>query len=189
MAVTISGLPFCLFSNCDGLGAACATSCLRPAHRFVLQSRHERGAAFFWPHAGRRWIPSRRGVCRLSRDVPLTGPQLVKLNRLDEALAGSHKDVEILPKSVAANNGVGVGAGPAGALPGSRAIFPRRPSKWHQSRLKRLLQAGHGCCLGIRRRDCRNAEKYESDAFDFYLNTSGLLQRWRSCGRTGPVVY
>ena len=105
------------------------------------------------------------------QNAPLTGPQLVKLGRLDEALAAFRQDVEILPKSVAANNGMGVVLDLMGRYPEARQAFAQAIKVASKPLEKALAQRAMAVAWGFAG-DCKNAEKYESEAFDFYLNTS-----------------
>ena len=109
--------------------------------------------------------------CLAFQESPLTGPQLVKLGRLDEALAVFRQDVEILPKSVAAHNGVGVVLDLMGRYPEAREAFSQAIAVASKPLDKALAQRAMAIARGFAG-ECKGAEKYESSAFDFYLNTS-----------------
>jgi len=105
------------------------------------------------------------------RGWQLTAPQLVREGRLDEALAAFRAEVAEFPKSVPANNGVGVVLDLQGHFTEARQ-FLTQAIKVARTPLERAVaQRAMAVSYGFSG-DCKGAEKYESSAFDFYLNTS-----------------
>jgi tetratricopeptide (TPR) repeat protein len=101
----------------------------------------------------------------------LTAPQLVREGRLEEALAAFRAEVAEFPKSVPANNGVGVVLDVLGRYTEARQ-FLTQAIKVARTPLERAVaQRAMAVSYGFSG-DCKGAEKYESSAFDFYLNTS-----------------
>jgi tetratricopeptide (TPR) repeat protein len=101
----------------------------------------------------------------------LTAPQLVREGRLDEALAAFRAEVAEFPKSVPAYNGVGVVLDLLGRYTEARQ-FLTQAIKVARTPLERAVaQRAMAVSYGFSG-DCKGAEKYESSAFDFYLNTS-----------------
>ncbi|HVY93651.1 MAG TPA: tetratricopeptide repeat protein [Bryobacteraceae bacterium] len=106
-----------------------------------------------------------------AQDRPLTGAQLVRLNRLPEALSAFRADLELAPKSVAANNGVGVVLDLLGRYDEARPYFAKAikvaPSNSERVGALRAMAIAWGFAG-----NCRNAEKYEQEAFDLYIRTN-----------------
>jgi tetratricopeptide (TPR) repeat protein len=103
-----------------------------------------------------------------AQERPLTGPQLVRLNRLPEALAAFRAQLEVSPKSVAANNGVGVVLDLLGRYSEARTYFAKAikvaPNNAEKVGALRAMAIAWGFAG-----NCRNAEKYEREAFDLYI--------------------
>jgi len=106
-----------------------------------------------------------------AQERPLTGPQLVRLNRLPEALAAFRADLELAPNSVAANNGVGVVLDLLGRYDEARTYFAKAikvaPNNTEKVGALRAMAIAWGFAG-----NCRNAEKYEQEAFDLYIRTN-----------------
>jgi tetratricopeptide (TPR) repeat protein len=103
------------------------------------------------------------------QDQPFTGPQLVNRGQLEEALAVFRQDLEILPNSVAANNGVGVVLDLLGRYAEGRQYFSKAIQVAAKPSEKVLALRAMAVAWGFAG-DCRSAEKYESAAYDLYVN-------------------
>jgi tetratricopeptide (TPR) repeat protein len=122
-----------------------------------------------WPH--RRDSHSSRLTVSGLPGWQQTGPELIRQGKLEEALAVYRAEAEASPKSVAANNGVGVVLDLMGRYSEARhyltqAIKAAR-TPFDRALAQRAMAIGHGFAG-----DCKGAEKYESSAFEFYLGTS-----------------
>ncbi len=106
-----------------------------------------------------------------AQERPLTGPQLVRLNRLPEALAAFRADLELAPKSVPANNGVGVVLDLLGRYEEARAYFAQAIKAASGTAEKAGALRAMAIAWGFAG-NCRNAEKYEQEAFDLYIRTN-----------------
>ncbi|HEY4086918.1 MAG TPA: tetratricopeptide repeat protein [Bryobacteraceae bacterium] len=106
-----------------------------------------------------------------AQQAPLTGPQLVRLNRLPEALSAFRADLELAPKSVAANNGIGVVLDLLGRYDEARTYFAKAiksaPNNSEKVGALRAMAIAWGFAG-----NCRNAEKYEREAFDLYISSN-----------------
>jgi tetratricopeptide (TPR) repeat protein len=110
-------------------------------------------------------------ACPAFQQPPLTGAQLVNRGQLEEALAAFRQDLELLPNSVAANNGVGVVLDLLGRYEEARPYF----SQAIKVASKPSEKVGALRAMAIARGfagDCRSGEKYEAEAYDLYLNAS-----------------
>jgi tetratricopeptide (TPR) repeat protein len=105
------------------------------------------------------------------QERPLTGPQFVRLNRLPEALAAFRADLELAPKSVAANNGVGVVLDLLGRYNEARPYFAKAIKVASTTTEKLGALRAMAVAWGFAG-NCRSAEKYEQEAFDLYISTS-----------------
>jgi tetratricopeptide (TPR) repeat protein len=106
-----------------------------------------------------------------AQERPLTGPQLVRLDRLPEALAAFRADLELAPKSVAANNGVGVVLDLLGRYDEARTYFANAIKAASNTSEKVGALRAMAIAWGFAS-DCRKAERYEQEAFDLYLSTN-----------------
>ena len=106
-----------------------------------------------------------------AQERPLTGPELVRLNRLPEALAAFRADLEVAPKSVAANNGVGVVLDLLGRYDEARTYFAKAIKAASTTPEKVGALRAMAIAWGFVN-NCRNAEKYEQEAFDLYISTN-----------------
>jgi tetratricopeptide (TPR) repeat protein len=104
----------------------------------------------------------------------LTGPQLLAQGRLDEALAEFRQDVEALPKSVAAHNGVGVVLDLMGRYGEAQVAFSQAIKVAQKPLDRALAQRAMAIAHGFAG-DCRGAEKYETDAYEFYVSTQDFI--------------
>ena len=107
------------------------------------------------------------------QEPSITGPQLVNRSQLEEALAVFRQDLEILPNSVAANNGVGVVLDLLGRYEEGRRYFSQAIKVAAKPSEKVLALRAMAVAWGFAG-DCGKAEKYESDAYDLYVNASDL---------------
>jgi tetratricopeptide (TPR) repeat protein len=107
-----------------------------------------------------------------AQDDP-SGPQLVRLGRLDDALRVYLRDVEAAPKSVAANNGAGVVLDLMGRSPQARTYFGAAIRSSHSPGEKAQAQRAMAISYGFAG-DCRGVQKYDGEAFDFYLGASAF---------------
>ena len=105
------------------------------------------------------------------QERPLTGPQLVRLNRLPEALAAFRADLELAPQSVAANNGVGVVLDLLGRYDEARPYFAKAIKVASTGTEKVGALRAMAIAWGFAG-NCRNAEKYEQEAFDLYISSN-----------------
>lgn len=110
-------------------------------------------------------------VTGAAQERPLTGPQLVRLNRLPEALAAFRADLELAPKSVATNNGVGVVLDLLGRYDEARPYFAKAIKVASTTTEKVGALRAMAIAWGFAR-NCRSAEKYEQEAFDLYISTN-----------------
>lgn len=106
-----------------------------------------------------------------AQERPLTGPELVRLNRLPEALAVFHADLELAPKSIAANNGVGVVLDLLGRYGEARIYFTKAIKAASSNTEKVGTLRAMAIAWGFAG-NCRNAEKYEREAFDLYISAN-----------------
>ncbi|HVW08727.1 MAG TPA: tetratricopeptide repeat protein [Bryobacteraceae bacterium] len=106
-----------------------------------------------------------------AQERPLTGPQLVRLNRLPEALSAFRADLELAPKSVAANNGVGVVLDLLGRYGEARPYFAKAIQVASTGTERVGALRAMAIAWGFAG-NCRNAEKYEQEAFNIYLGTN-----------------
>jgi tetratricopeptide (TPR) repeat protein len=121
-------------------------------------------------------------VCRLCAPASaialqsprLTGPQLVGQGRLEEALAEFQQGVAVAPKSVAANNGAGVVLDLMGRYAEAQTYFTQAIRVAAKPLDRALAQRAMAIARGFAG-DCKGAEKYENDAFDFYLATQDFV--------------
>lgn len=101
----------------------------------------------------------------------LTGPELIRQGKLEEALAAYRAEVESAPKSVAGNNGAGVVLDLMGRYTEAQHYFAQaiKASRTPLDRAlaQRVMAIAHGFAG-----DCKGAEKFEASAFEFYLGTS-----------------
>lgn len=105
------------------------------------------------------------------QERPLTGPQLVRLNRLPEALVAFRADLELAPKSVAGNNGVGVVLDLLGRYDEARTYFAKAIKVASTGTEKVGALRAMAIAWGFTG-NCRNAEKYEQEAFDLYISSN-----------------
>lgn len=105
------------------------------------------------------------------QENPLTGAQLVNRGQLEEALGVFRRDLEILPKSVAANNGVGVVLDLMGRYAEARRYFSQAIKVASRPQDKILAWRAMAIAWGFAG-DCRSAGKYDTDAYELYLNAS-----------------
>jgi tetratricopeptide (TPR) repeat protein len=111
------------------------------------------------------------GLAVAFQAAPLSGAQLIGQGRFEEALAEFRRDIQLLPKSVAANNGAGVALDLMGRYAEAQPYFTQAIKLAAKPLDKALAQRSMAIAHGFAG-DCKGAEKYESDAYDFYLNTS-----------------
>jgi tetratricopeptide (TPR) repeat protein len=107
----------------------------------------------------------------VAQESPLTGPQLIRLNRLPEALSAFRADLELDPKSVAANNGVGVVLDLLGRYEEARTYFAKAIKVATNNTEKVGALRAMAVAWGFVS-NCRNAEKYEQEAFDLYISSA-----------------
>jgi tetratricopeptide (TPR) repeat protein len=123
----------------------------------------------------KRYIPVASTLLLLAgvgvRGWQLTAPQLVREGRLDEALAAFRAEVAEFPKSVPANNGMGVVLDLLGRYTEARQYLTQAIKVAKTPLEHAVAQRAMAVSYGFSG-DCKGAEKYESSAFDFYLNTS-----------------
>jgi tetratricopeptide (TPR) repeat protein len=112
-----------------------------------------------------------RHILLASMLLQLTAPQLVREGRLDEALAAFRAEVAEFPKSVPANNGVGVVLDLMGRYTEARQYLTQAIKVAKTPLEHAVAQRAMAVSFGFSG-DCKGAEKYESSAFGFYLNTS-----------------
>jgi tetratricopeptide (TPR) repeat protein len=97
------------------------------------------------------------------------GPQLVHDGRLEEALDVFRRGAEAVPKSVAANNGVGVVLDLLGRYTEARKYFSQAikaaPTPLEKAQAQRALAIAFGFAG-----DCRGAEKADRDAYEYFLD-------------------
>ena len=105
------------------------------------------------------------------QEPSLTGPQLVNRGQLEEALAVFRQDLEILPNSIAANNGVGVVLDLLGRYAEGRPYFTQAIKAASRPSEKVLALRAMAIAWGFAG-DCRSAAKYETDAYELYVNGS-----------------
>jgi tetratricopeptide (TPR) repeat protein len=105
------------------------------------------------------------------QEPSLTGPQLVNRGQLEEALAVFRQDLKILPNSPAANNGVGVVLDLLGRYAEGRQYFTQAIKVASKPSEKVLALRAMAVAWGFAG-NCRNAAKYETDAYELYLNAS-----------------
>ena len=106
-----------------------------------------------------------------AQEPSLTGPQLVRFNRLPEALAAFRADLELAPKSVAANNGVGGVLDLLGRYDEARTYFAQAIKVAASNTEKVGALRAMAIAWGFAG-NCRNAAKYEQEAFDLYIRTN-----------------
>ena len=106
-----------------------------------------------------------------AQERPLTGPELVRLNRLPEALVAFRADLEVAPKSVAANNGVGVVLDLLGRYDEARTYFAKAIKVASTGTEKVGALRAMAIAWGFAG-NCSKAEKYEREAFDLYISSS-----------------
>jgi tetratricopeptide (TPR) repeat protein len=109
--------------------------------------------------------------CVAFQSPTLTGPQLVRQGKLAEALAVFRQDVEAEPKSVAANNGAGVVLDLMGRYPEARQYFTQAIKVASTPLDKVAALRAMAVAWGFVG-DCKNAEQYDSAAYQLYLNGS-----------------
>lgn len=99
-----------------------------------------------------------------------TGVQLVNAGHFEEALAAFQAALQADPKSVAANNGAGVALDLMGRYPEAQRYFTAA-IKFGRTRLEKAL-AERAMAIGYGfAGDCGSAEKLETRAFEFYVET------------------
>jgi tetratricopeptide (TPR) repeat protein len=103
--------------------------------------------------------------------APPSGAQLINQGRFEEALAEFQRDIQLLPKSVAANNGAGVALDLMGRYAEAQPYFAQAIKVAAKPLDKALAQRSMVVSHGFAG-DCKGAEKYATDAYGFYLNTS-----------------
>src|SRR5689334_3925693 len=100
-----------------------------------------------------------------------SGAQLIRAGRFEEALKAFASDLAADPKSATANNGAGVALDLMGRYTEARRYFQAAikaaRSPLERTLAQRAMAIGYGFAA-----DCRNAEKLERHAFDFYLETN-----------------
>ena len=116
-------------------------------------------------------IAASGGESQTPPDGPVSGSQLIREGRLEEALRGYLQAVESSPKSVAANTGAGVALDLLGRYAEaqtflSRAILAAR-APVDKAQAQRVMAISHGFAA-----DCRGAEKYDRAAYEFYRSQS-----------------
>jgi len=100
----------------------------------------------------------------------LTGVQLIRAGRLEQALQAFEADLAADPQSASANNGAAVALDLMGRFAEARLYFSaaikgaRAPLE--RALAERAMAIGHGFAS-----DCEEAEKLEKRAFGFYLET------------------
>ena len=99
----------------------------------------------------------------------VSGSQLIREGRLEEALAGYTQAVRAAPKSAAANSGAGVVLDLLGRYDEARADFAQAikfaSSPAEKVKIERALAISYGFT-----RDCRGAEKADRSAYEYFLN-------------------
>jgi len=95
----------------------------------------------------------------------------VNRGQLEEALVVFRHDLEILPKSVAANNGAGVVLDLMGRYAEARQYFSRAIRVASRPQDKVLAWRAMAIAWGFAG-DCRSAGKYDTDAYELYLSAS-----------------
>src|SRR5215831_8910521 len=111
------------------------------------------------------------GVAAAFQATPLTGAQLISQGKFEEALAEFRQEIQVLPKSVAANNGAGVALDLMGRYAEAQTYFTQAIKVAAKPLDKALAQRAMTIAHGFAG-DCKGAEKYGNDAYGFYLNTS-----------------
>ncbi len=126
------------------------------------------------------------GMCFAFQEPALTGPQLVRLNRLPEALAVFRQDVEMAPKSVAAYNGVGVVLDLLGRYEEARVSFGKAikvaATPTEKLGALRAMAVAYGFAG-----DCKNAEKYGSQAYELYRASSDFYNAGEAADEIGRL--
>jgi len=123
-----------------------------------------------------RLIPIALGLIPVSpslafQEQSLNGAQLVNRGQLEEALVVFRRDLELLPNSVAANNGVGVVLDLLGRYAEARPYFSQAIKVASKPSEKVVALRAMAIARGFAG-DCRGGEKYEIEAYDLYLNAS-----------------
>jgi tetratricopeptide (TPR) repeat protein len=103
-----------------------------------------------------------------------SGPELIRQGKFEEALAVYRADIEASPKSVAANNGAGVALDLLGRFTEAQQYFTQAIKATRTPLERAVAQRAMAIAHGFAG-DCKGAEKFESDAFDFYLGTSDFF--------------
>ena len=111
------------------------------------------------------------GLSPAFQERPLTGAQLVNRGQLEEALVAFRHDLEILPKSVAANNGAGVALDLMGHYAEARQYFSQAIKLASRPQEKVLAWRAMAIAWGFAG-DCRSAGKYDTEAYELYLSAS-----------------
>jgi Flp pilus assembly protein TadD len=99
----------------------------------------------------------------------VSGSQLIREGRLQEALAGYSQAVAATPKSTAANSGAAVVLDLLGRYQEARTYFAQA-IRWaatpdEKVKIERALAISYGFT-----RDCRGAEKADRTAYEYFLN-------------------
>lgn len=118
--------------------------------------------------------------------APLSGPQLVSLGRLEDALAEFRQGVEASPRSVAANNGAGVVLDLMGRYAEAQPYFNQAIKVAAKPLDRALAQRAMAIAHGFAG-DCKGAEKYEADAFEFYSTTQDFYNAGEVADEAGRL--
>ncbi len=100
----------------------------------------------------------------------ITTSQLIRQGRLDEALAVLRQAVKESPRSLDANNGLGVVLDLMGQYTEAQEYFANAIKSAAKPLDRALAQRAMAIAHGFAG-ECKGAEKYENEAFDFYLTT------------------
>ena len=98
----------------------------------------------------------------------------MRLGRLEEALAAFQQGVKASPKSVTANNGVGVVLDLMGRYAEAQPYFTQAIRSATRPLDRALAQRAMAIAHGFAG-DCKGAEKYEADAYEFYVTTQDFI--------------
>jgi tetratricopeptide (TPR) repeat protein len=99
-----------------------------------------------------------------------TGAQLVNTGHFEEALRVFRATLETEPRSVEANNGAGVALDLSGRYGEARPYFTAAIKSSHTPLEKALAERAMAIGYGFAG-DCGNAEKLETRAYEFYVET------------------
>jgi len=123
---------------------------------------------------------------RAFQEQSLTGPQLVNRGQFEEALAVFRHDLELQPKSLAANNGAGVALDLMGRYAEARQYFSQAIKAASRPQDKVLAWRAMAIAWGFAG-DCRSAGKYDTEAFELYLSASDFYNAGEVANEMGRL--